>query len=128
VYFPYWVYDTVQLLAAVMFIAFYTLAAVRWRTLAARWPVVVVLAAMAFSMLALLQIASYRALLQTTGENPLIVGRYLLPLGGIFAVLIAGLTQWLPRRLGTAVAALVLTGLLALSVGGLALSVERFYA
>jgi hypothetical protein len=128
VYFPYWVYDATQVVAAVLFVAFYTLAAVHWRTLARRWPVVVVLGAMVFSMLALLQIASYRALLQTTGENPLIVGRYLLPLGGVFAVVIAGLTQWLPRRLGTAVAALVLTGLLMLSIGGLALSVERFYA
>ncbi|MDX6717029.1 MAG: hypothetical protein QOH30_3587, partial [Baekduia sp.] len=128
VYFPYWVYDTVQVLLAVLFVAFYTLAVARWRTLLARWPVVLVLGAMVFSMLALLQIASYRALLQTTGENPLIVGRYLLPLGGIFAVGLAALVHWLPRRVGVVVASLLLSGLLMLSMGGLALSVERFYA
>jgi hypothetical protein len=128
VYFPYWVYDTVQVLLAVLFVAFYTLAVARWRTLLARWPVVLVLGAMVFSMLALLQIASYRALLQTTGENPLIVGRYLLPLGGIFAVALAALVHWLPRRVGVVVASLLLSGLLMLSMGGLALSVERFYA
>jgi hypothetical protein len=128
VYFPYWVYDTVQLMAAAIFVAVYTLAAVRWRTLVLRWPTIVILGAMGFSMLALLQIASYRALLQTTGENPLIVGRYLLPLGGLFAVGVAALTQWLPRRAGAVVAALILTGMLTLSVGGLALSLERFYA
>ncbi|MCW3003208.1 MAG: hypothetical protein JWQ20_2506 [Conexibacter sp.] len=128
VYFPYWVYDTVQVLAAVLFVAIYTLAAVHWRRLWARWPVVVILGAMVFSMLALLQIASYRALLQTSGENPLIVGRYLVPLGGVLGVAIAALTQWLPRRAGVVVGGLVLTGLLFLSISGLALSVERFYA
>jgi hypothetical protein len=128
VYFPYWVYDTVQVLAAVLFVAIYTLAAVHWRRLWARWPVVVILGAMVFSMLALLQIASYRALLQTSGENPLIVGRYLVPLGGVLGVAIAALTQWLPRRAGVVVGGLVLTGLLFLSMSGLALTVERFYA
>jgi hypothetical protein len=128
VYFPYWVYDAVQVLAAVIFVAVYTAAAMRWRGLVARWPVVVILGAIVVSMMALLQIASYRALLQTSGENPLIVGRYLLPLGGIFGLVVAALTQWLPRRAGVVVAAFVLVGLLALSISGLALSVERFYA
>jgi hypothetical protein len=128
VYFPFWVYNVTQFAAGAIFIVFYTLAAMRWRTLVARWPAVVILGAMGFSMLALLQIASYRALLQTTGENPLIVGRYLLPLGALFAVLVAAVVQWLPRRAGMVVGALILAGLLTVSVGGLALSLERFYA
>ncbi|HMJ36442.1 MAG TPA: hypothetical protein VK501_21240 [Baekduia sp.] len=128
VYFPYWVYDTVQVLAAVIFIALYTAAAMRWRTVRANWPVVVILGALVVSLMALLQIASYRSLLETSGENPLIVGRYLVPLGGIFGVAIAALTQWLPRRAGVVVGTLVLVGVLTLSIAGLALSVERFYA
>jgi hypothetical protein len=128
VYFPYWVYDTTEVVVGILAIALYTLAAVQWRRVLARWPVVVILGAAAFSMLAVLHFTSYRSLVGNGGSNPLIVGRYLLPLGGVFAVALAALTQLLPRRVGIAVGALALTALLCLSVGGLALSVERFYA
>jgi hypothetical protein len=128
VYFPYWVYDTAFVVVAVLGIALYTLGAVQWRRVLARWPVVVILGAAVLSMLAVLHLTSYRSLVGNGGTNPLIVGRYLLPLGGIFAVALAALTQLLPRRCGILVGTLVLTALLCLSVGGLALSVERFYA
>jgi hypothetical protein len=127
VYFPFWVYDTVQVIVALLIVAAYTLGVLRFRALLTHWPVIVVLLALAGSMLALLHIASYRALANGS-DNPLIVGRYLLPLTPILGVAIAAVVAALPRRFGVGLAVAVCTGLLALSLSGIALSVERFYA
>jgi hypothetical protein len=128
VYFPYWVYDAVQIAVFVLILALYTLGAVRWREVLPRWPAIVVLVALTGSMLALLHIASYRALIGNGASNPLLVGRYLLPLGAIVGVSVAAVVAGLPRRAGAAVAAIVVVGLFALSIGALGLNVERFYA
>jgi len=127
VYFPYWVYDAVQVAVVVLGIALYTLGIVRFRAALRVWPVIVVLAATLGSMLLFLHIASYRALVNG-GDNPLIVGRYLMPATAIFGVAVGAICAALPRRAGAIVGAVVLVGLLALSLGGLALNVERFYA
>ena len=127
VYFPYWVYDAVQIGVAVLLVLMYTVGIVRWRSLLARWPAVVVLGSTLLSLLAFLHIASYRALVNG-GDNPLLVGRYLLPMTAIAGVALAALVAALPRRAGAVLGALVLVGLVALSLGGLALNVERFYA
>jgi hypothetical protein len=127
VYFPFWVYDTVQVLALLLVILGYTLAVLRPRALLAHWPKIVVLVATGGSMLVLLHVASYRALVNGS-DNPLIVGRYLLPLTPILGVAIGALVAALPRRCGAVLAVAVTVGLLVLSVGGIALSVERFYA
>jgi hypothetical protein len=128
VFFPYWVYDVAQILVGVIALALYTLGILNWRRVLARWPVVVILGAAAFSMLFVLHFTSYRSLVGNGGTNPLIVGRYLLPLGGVFAISVAALVHALPRRAGAVVGALLLSVLLMLSVGGLAINVERFYA
>ena len=47
---------------------------------------------------------------------------------GIVGIAIAAVVAGLPRRAGTVVAAVVLVGMIALSLGALALNVERFYA
>ena len=127
VYFPYIVYDLVQVAAAILAVALYTIGVARWREVLARWPIVVVLGATTGSLLLFLHAASYRAL-ANGGGNPLIVGRYLLPLTPVVGIAIATVVAGLPRRVGPVVGALVLVGLLALSLGGIALSVERFYA
>lgn len=128
VYFPFWVYDSVQTIIAVVAIALYTLAVLNWRRLLANWPVVVVLGTIAFCVLFVLHFTSYRSLVGNGGTNPLIVGRYFLPIGGVVAILVASLVHGLPRRAGLVVASLLMTLLLVLQVGGLAIDLERFYA
>jgi hypothetical protein len=128
VFFPAWVYDTMQVAVAAIIVLAWTLGAVHWRALVARWPVVVVLAATVGAIMLFLHIVSYRALLDTSGANPLLAGRYALPLTAFIGVTIGAVVAALPRRLGYALATLVLVGLVALSVGGLGLNVERFYA
>jgi hypothetical protein len=127
VYFPYWVYDLVQVCAGVGLLALYTVGIVRWRTILARWAPAVILATTALMLLLFLHVASYRALVNG-GENPLFVGRYLLPLGPVLGVAAGVVVAALPRRLAAGVGALLLVGLLTLSIGGIGLSLERFYA
>jgi hypothetical protein len=126
VYFPYAVYDAVQVGVAVLLVVLYTIGVVRWRELLARWPIVLVLAATAGSLVLFLHVASYRALVN--GGGPLIVGRYLLPMTAIVGVALGAIVTGLPRRVGAVVGALVLVALLAISLGGIGLSLERFYA
>jgi hypothetical protein len=127
VYFPYWVYDLVQAFAGIGLIALYTLLVVHWRKVLQRWAAAVILAATAGILVLFLHVASYRALVNGS-NNPLVVGRYLLPLTPILGVAAAAIVAGLPRRVATATGALVLVALLALSIGGIGLSLERFYA
>jgi hypothetical protein len=127
VYFPYWVYDVVQIWAGLGMLALYTVAIVRWRTILARWAPAVILFATGAILLLFLHVASYRALVNG-GNNPLFVGRYLLPLGPIVGVAAGVVVAALPRRLAAGVGALLLVGLLTLSIGALGLNLERFYA
>jgi Predicted membrane protein (DUF2142) len=127
VYFPYWVYDLVQVSVGVLLVLGWTVGAARWRSLLAHWPKLLVLGSTALSLIFFLHLASYRSLANHTG-NPLLVGRYLVPLTPVFAAGIAALVAGLPRRLGAAVAVFVLVGLLGLSLGGLGLTMVRFYA
>jgi 4-amino-4-deoxy-L-arabinose transferase-like glycosyltransferase len=127
VYFPYIVYDAVQVSVFVLLLALYTIGAVRFRTVWPHWPKIAILGGTAISLIFFLHVASYRAL-ANGGANPLIVGRYLLPMTAIVGVAVAAVVAGLPRRAGIVVATVVLVGMVALSLGALALNVERFYA
>ncbi|HEY4095223.1 MAG TPA: hypothetical protein VGM33_06935 [Baekduia sp.] len=127
VYFPYWVYDLVQVFAGIGLIALYSVLLLRRRAVIARWAPAIILATTALVLLLFLHVASYRALVNGS-NNPLIVGRYLLPLGPILGVAAGAILAGLPRRAAAAVGGLLLAGLLMLSLGGLGLSLERFYA
>ena len=84
------------------------------------------MAAIALALLGLLHLVSYLALLG--GPDPLIVGRYLLPLVGVFALAVTFVATSLPRRLGPLLAALLLGAGVALQLGGLGMVLLRFYA
>jgi 4-amino-4-deoxy-L-arabinose transferase-like glycosyltransferase len=127
VYFPYVIYDAVQVAVFVLLLALYTIGAVRFRTVWPHWPKIAIVAGTAICLIFFLHLASYRALANGSA-SPLIVGRYLLPMTGIVGIAVAAVVAGLPRRAGTVVAAVVLVGMIALSLGALALNVERFYA
>jgi hypothetical protein len=93
--------------------------------LRARWAEPVVLVVIAVSMMGLLHAASYRALLG--GPDPLITGRYVLPLAAIGGLAAAFVLSSLRPRVSAVLGALVLSGLLALNIGGLMLTLTRFY-
>jgi len=90
------------------------------------WPLVVALGATGLSLFALLHAASYRAILGTPND-PLIVGRYFLPLVALFGLAIAFTVQTLPERAGRWVATgLVCFGAL-LSLTSIGVTAMRFY-
>lgn len=123
--YPGGVYLILRLGALAGIVAFAVALVVRRRDLRREWTVVVALLAIGGSLLALLHLVSFLALLH--GNDALIVGRYALPLVGLMALAIMFIATTLPRRLGPALAAVVLAGGVLLQLGGLGLTVVRFY-
>jgi 4-amino-4-deoxy-L-arabinose transferase-like glycosyltransferase len=99
--------------------------AARRRELRSEWTIVVALLAIAGSLVALLHVVSYLALLGS--GDTLIVGRYGLPLVSLVGLAVAFVATSLPRRLGPLLAAAVLASGVLLQLGGLGLTVVRFY-
>jgi 4-amino-4-deoxy-L-arabinose transferase-like glycosyltransferase len=125
--FPTRLYDVLEVLSAIGLLAFYTACVVRRRRLMAAWPVVVTMLSLLVGTIGFLHYASYRALLGG-GADPLIVGRYLLPIVSLFALAITFTAGAMPRRLGPFLAAAILGAGVLLSLTGIGLAVARFYA
>ncbi len=124
--YPQRIYSAIQLAAAGGLLALYTAAVVRRRELWRQRHVAIGVAAITLALIALLHLVSYLALLGS--PDPLIVGRYLLPLVAVFALAAAFVATSLPRRLGPLLAALLLGAAVALQLGGLGMVALRFYA
>jgi hypothetical protein len=76
--------------------------------------------------LLLLHAAAFNSLLQV--PDPVITGRYLLPLMPLYGAGIALAIGWLPRRIALPVGAVAVVGLTVLQLDALALVFARFYA
>jgi hypothetical protein len=123
--YPAAVYELIQAACAIGIAGLAVAASRRWAAVRRRWRQIVALVAVTVPMLALLHTASYRALLG--GPDPLITGRYLLPLVVVFGLTTAFVITSLRPRASAALGALVLSGLLALNITGLILTLARFY-
>ena len=97
------------------------------RAVAARWDVVVVLAGAVLGLLGLLHTVAYRSLLNN-GADPIIAGRYLLPLAALFGVAVALAVSLIPRRWGAVAGGAVVAALALVQVASLGVTLERFYA
>lgn len=122
------VYDVLEILSGIGLLSFYTACVARWRVLRRNWGAVLVLLAMLVVQIFFLHYVSYEALLGNGATDPVIVGRYLLPMVSLFGVAIAFTVGSLPRRAGPVLATLVLALGILLSLGGLGITVARFYA
>jgi len=122
------VYDVLQVLSALGLVGFYTAAVARWRRLWRSWPEVIVLLSLLVTNVAFLHYVSYRSLLSNGGSDPLIVGRYLLPMVALFGLAIAFTMGSLPRRVGVLVGAAILAGGVFLCLAGIGITMARFYA
>lgn len=121
-------YDLLQVLSAVGLVGLYTAVVLRWRRLRRSWPVVVVMASFALTTVLFLHYASYRALLNNGGSDPIIAGRYLLPMIPLFGLAIAFTVGSLPRRVGATLGALIISTELVFALTGLGITMTRFYA
>jgi hypothetical protein len=123
--YPTWVYDLMQYAVVALVIAVWTGVVVQRDRIVRHWPVIAALGAMALGLMLLLHAASYRALL--FGGDPLITGRYLLPLAPLVAVTVAWLVGALPRAARGWAAGGVIGGLLVLQFGAIGMTVIRFH-
>ena len=123
--YPVELYSLIQFVCALGLAGLVAAVAGRWAAVRARWAEVVVLGAVTLSMVGLLHVASYRSLVGSL--DPLITGRYLLPCVCVFGLTVAFVVSSLRARASAVTGALVLSGLLALNLGGLLLSLTRFY-
>jgi 4-amino-4-deoxy-L-arabinose transferase-like glycosyltransferase len=123
--FPRGLYTLLQLASVLGLVALWTAVVARRRELAARWHAGLALAALAVAGIAFLHVVSYLALLNA--PDPVIVGRYALPMIGLFALAVTFVATSLPRRLGPLFAAIVLASGVLLQLIGLGLTVARFY-
>lgn len=120
------VLDTIQLTLVGGGLAVLAVLVRRWDQAKRHWGEIVLVVGPAVCMLALLHVASYRALLGGPSD-PLITGRYLLPLLGSIGVGAAAVVDALPRRVGATLAGALLAGLALSSLSGIALTLARTY-
>ena len=119
-------YDKLQTASILGLIALAVAAVVLRSSLRRWWAELAALASFFFAELFLLHFDSYRHLL-INPSDPIITGRYLLPLIGLFGLAVAFAVGALPRRAGPVVAGAVLALGVVLELGGLGLTVDRFY-
>jgi 4-amino-4-deoxy-L-arabinose transferase-like glycosyltransferase len=124
---PGWVRDLVQLGLVGGLLTLLYLAVVRFGELIRpRAGQLTVLVGGGLCMLGLLHLASYRAL--TGGSNdPLITGRYLLPLTALLALSAGTVTAAWPRRGGAIAGGVLVAAMTAMTMAGIAAAVTRFY-
>ncbi len=122
------IYDLLQVCSALGLVALYTAVVTSWRAMLRAWPTVMVLLALLVTTVFFLHYVSYRALTGDGGSDPLIVGRYLLPMVSLFGLAIAFTLGRMPRRVGPLLGGAVLAAGVILSLAGIGITVVRFYA
>jgi hypothetical protein len=122
------IYDALQVFSALGLVGVYTACMTRWRALRRQWSLVLVMLTLLVTTLFFLHYVSYRALLGNGGSDPLIVGRYLLPMISLCGLAVAFTVGSLPRRAAPFVAAVILAAGILLSLTGIGITAARFYA
>jgi hypothetical protein len=118
--------DLLQVLAGIGLVALWTTMVTRWTVVLARWREVAVCLVFFVGLMSLLHLVSYLNL--RGGIDPVLTGRYLLPAIALYGCAIAWVCSSLPQRLGVPLAGILLGGALLLAIGGVGLSLDRFYA
>lgn len=127
VHLPSSFYDALWAAMGVVAVGALAALVVHRRAVTARWDVVVVLAGAVLGLLGLLHTVAYRSLLNN-GADPIIAGRYLLPLAALFGVAVALAVSLIPRRWGAVAGGAVVGALALVQVASLGVTLERFYA
>jgi 4-amino-4-deoxy-L-arabinose transferase-like glycosyltransferase len=122
------IYQLAQLTVAAGFVGLIAAVVVRWRAIKLRWDAFLLLVATVVFCVGFLHLASYRAIVGGSGGDPLIVGRYLMPLTCIFGLALAFLVTSVRRRYQLSFACVALSLGVLLQLGAIGLTFARFYA
>ena len=121
------VYNLVELFVVGGFVLLIAAAVARADELRVRWDVIALLVVSALSLILFLHFASFRALSTEANKvDPLIVGRYLLPLIPLYGIAAAALAAC-ARRWSLHAAGVILGLAIVLQLGSLGLVLTRFY-
>jgi hypothetical protein len=123
---PVAVYRTLEVAQGIGLLVLFGAIVARWALVRRHAAQALVLVLFTVCTLGVLHVAAWQDLSQAGAT--LLVGRYLLALVAVLGAAIAFVVAVLPKRLGVALGAVVLSGGAALSVGGIALTVVRFHA
>jgi 4-amino-4-deoxy-L-arabinose transferase-like glycosyltransferase len=122
-YMPLWIYRVLGIgTAAVAIGAAALVTRLRGRM---SWVLMGFFALTILSLLALLHVSEYRSLI--SGDGPLLQGRYILPISGLFGLAIALLVKRMPLRWREGFAALVMAAMFLVQVLALATIAKRYY-
>jgi hypothetical protein len=120
------VYDVLHAAEIAGAVALVVVLWIRRRAVLRRWDALLVLAAMFVALLFVLHFVAYRDMLGQPGD-PVLVGRYFLPLASVWALGIATVASVLPRRFAIGYSAVVAGAGVLLQLTGLGLTLTRFY-
>jgi hypothetical protein len=124
--FPHRVYTALELIFAIV-LASALVGVVRRRAdVRRRCDVVAVGLLAVVGYMAVLHVAAFRSLLGS--PDPVITGRYLLPLLPLYGVTVALAVAWLPRRWGPVAAGALVGGVVLLQLAAMGVLFARFYA
>ena len=125
--YPRFAIDFLHVATMLLLLGLYTVAVARLNVVKRSWPTIAFLLVTGLSMVTLLHLSSYTAMLADP-RDPLLTGRYLFPLLPLLAIGVTVVVTALPRRIGAfAAGALVAMGIV-LQLSGLGLAFVRFYA
>lgn len=123
---PAWALTVVAVAAVATVVSAVIGTVVRWRSGSRPTDILAVCIVAVVGYFLLLHAGAFRSLLSSA--DPVITGRYLLPLMPLYGAGIALAVGWLPRRVAPMAGVFVLAGLTVLQVASLALVYARFYA
>lgn len=122
-----WILDAIAAAGLVLVAAVVAVAIAHRDAVRRRAPAVLVLVAGVVGALGVVHAQAYRGLLDDP-EDPVVTGRYLLPLLPVFAVAVAGVVSALPRRVFAVAGGGVLGAAVLLHAAALGAALVRFYA
>ena len=127
VFLPPWVYDRLHDAARLGLIALLVCAGLRLGALRRHWRELLVLVAAFVALVGIFHFSAYRSLQGNDWTDPILVGRYLLPLLPLFGLAVAFIATSLPRRAGPWFAVVALCAGVLLHFAGLGQAVLRYY-
>jgi hypothetical protein len=124
--FSHTVYSALTVIGAVVLVSALVGAVRRWADVRRRLDVVAVAVLAVVGYMLVLHAVAFRSLLVSL--DPVITGRYMLPLLPLYGVIVALAVAWLPRRWGLVAAGALVGGVVFLQMASLGVLFARFYA